>query len=148
MENRKEIVKMLCEEAERSGPIEVARCAFGGGVRVSIPFDRMGADASIDELDFSVRATNCLHREGRVTVGDVIDVVASGEISHYRNVGRKTVSEIKSKLLIYGYSKLNDAERAAFWNGIIEQNGIDEKAVLALRDMCERGKIKRAVAEK
>ena len=65
----------------------------------------MSTDTPIDELDFSVRASNCLHRAGRVTVGDIIDVINNEELARYRNIGKKTVSEIKTKLLVYGYFK-------------------------------------------
>ena len=82
--------------------------------------------SAIDELDFSVRASNCLHRAGRTTIGDVIDVINNEELARYRNIGKKTVSEIKTKLLVYGYDKLNSMERKSFWYDFIERNCITQ----------------------
>ena len=38
--------------------------------------------------------------------------------------GKKTVSEIKTKLLVYGYEKLNSDERKSFWCDFVERNHI------------------------
>ena len=122
MRNKKEVVEMLSKAAEKMGVAETISSFFGNNVRVSIPFGKAFQETSIEELNFSVRASNCLHRAGRVTVGDVIDVINSEELLGYRNIGRKTVSEIKTKLLVYGYYKLNDIERAEFWYDFLERN--------------------------
>ncbi len=50
-------------------------------------------DTNIIELDFSVRTTNCLVREGIETVNDLIEYDLD-KISDIRNLGRKSVKEI------------------------------------------------------
>ena len=61
-----------------------------------------------------VRASNCLHRARHETIGDIIDVINNEERVLYCNIGKKTVSEIKTKLLVYGYYKLSNIEKRAF----------------------------------
>ena len=56
----------------------------------------------ISELELSTRAYNCLKRAGLTTVKDVIYVDENSEASEWifkvRNLGRKSVNEIKEKL--------------------------------------------------
>ena len=124
MSNRKEVVEMLCQSSEQIGLVETMHAVFGNNIKVSIPFSKMSTDTPIDELDFSVRASNCLHRAGRVTIGDIIDVINNEELARYRNIGKKTVSEIKTKLLVYGYFKLSNIEKKSFWFDFLERNYI------------------------
>ncbi len=124
MSNRKEVVEMLCQSSEQIGLVETMHTVFGNNIKVSIPFSKMSTDTPIDELDFSVRASNCLHRAGRVTIGDIIDVINNEELARYRNIGKKTVSEIKTKLLVYGYFKLSNIEKKSFWFDFLERNYI------------------------
>ena len=124
MSNRKEVVEMLCQSSEQIGLVETMHTVFGNNIKVSIPFSKMSTDTPIDELDFSVRASNCLHRAGRVTIGDIIDVINNEELARYRNIGKKTVSEIKTKLLVYGYFKLSNVEKKSFWFDFLERNYI------------------------
>ena len=124
MSNRKEVIEMLCQSSEQIGLVETMHTVFGNNIKVSIPFSKMSTDTPIDELDFSVRASNCLHRAGRVTVGDIIDVINNEELARYRNIGKKTVSEIKTKLLVYGYFKLSNIEKKSFWFDFLERNYI------------------------
>ena len=57
---------------------------------------------SIDCLELSVRAYNCLKRAGLTTVKDIIDTDDKSENSEWvfkiRNLGRKSAEEIKNKL--------------------------------------------------
>ena len=124
MKNKKEVVDMLCESSEKIGLVETIHTVLGNNVKVSIPFSKIAVDTPIDELDFFVRASNCLHRAGRTTIGDVIDVINNEELARYRNIGKKTVSEIKTKLLVYGSDKLNSMERKSFWYDFLERNCI------------------------
>ena len=124
MKNKKEVVDMLCESSEKIGLVETIHLILGANVQVSIPFSKIATSTSIDELDFSVRAVNCLHRAGRTSIGDVIDVINNEELPRYRNIGKKTISEIKTKLLVYGYEKLNSMEKKSFWYDFIERNCI------------------------
>lgn len=78
-----------------------------------------GRDTStikIDELYLSLRSYNCLRRAGIDTIGELINKTEE-ELSKIRNLGRKSVKEIKEKLKDLGYKlksqtveDLNDEE--------------------------------------
>ena len=54
-------------------------------------------DMTIEELDLSVRSFNCLKRAGINNVGDLISKSAE-EMMKVRNLGRKSLEEVMSKL--------------------------------------------------
>ena len=58
-------------------------------------------DKSIEELDFSVRSSNCLKRAGISTVGELIEK-SEGEMMKVRNLGKKSLKEVKDKLTSMG----------------------------------------------
>lgn len=96
--------------------------AYGPCVNVCVPFGKNALEKSIDEMEFSIRATNCLKRAGYFTVGAVVDRIASGGLGQLRNLGRKTENEIKTKLLVYGFEQLNPKERLAFLKDVQRRN--------------------------
>ena len=51
----------------------------------------------IEDLDFSVRTSNCLRREGISTVGELVGRTES-DLMAIRNFGRKSLVEVKEKL--------------------------------------------------
>ena len=55
------------------------------------------ADVPIDELELSVRAFNCLKRADINTIGELTDKTED-ELNRVRNLGKKSVDEIKEKL--------------------------------------------------
>lgn len=55
----------------------------------------------IEVLELSVRAFNILHREGVNSIGDLIRK-REVDIADFRNMGAKTLDEIKEKLTNYG----------------------------------------------
>lgn len=55
------------------------------------------------ELDLSVRSYNCLTRVGCRSMADVIPKIEDDSIIKVRNLGRKSVKEIATKLLDLGY---------------------------------------------
>jgi DNA-directed RNA polymerase alpha subunit len=124
MSSKKEVVEMLCRFSEQIGLIETLHTIFGNNIKVSIPFNNVSTNTPIDDLNFSVRALNCLHRAGKERIGDVIDIINNEELARYRNIGKKTVSEIKTKLLVYGYNNLSNFEKQSFWYDFLERNYI------------------------
>ena len=55
------------------------------------------AKISIDELELSVRAYNCLKRAGINTIGDLLDKTID-DLGKVRNLGKKSIDEIEEKL--------------------------------------------------
>ena len=67
----------------------------------------LGPDSSfwmkdIRELDFSVRAYNCLVRNGFYTIGDLKKVKNTDELYRIRHMGQKSVEEIVAKMSMLG----------------------------------------------
>ena len=62
-------------------------------------------NTSIDALDLSARASNCLENAGYTTVGKLVEKINKGEdLKRFRNCGAKTVDEIMEQLFCYQYS--------------------------------------------
>jgi DNA-directed RNA polymerase subunit alpha len=63
------------------------------------------AEASIEDLDLSVRAFNCLKRAGIATVGEILEKLErdESELLAIRNFGQKSLDELKEKLEAKGY---------------------------------------------
>ncbi|MFW5986406.1 MAG: DNA-directed RNA polymerase subunit alpha [Halanaerobiales bacterium] len=54
-------------------------------------------DTTIEELELSVRSSNCLKRAGINTVGELVNKTED-DLMKVRNLGKKSLQEIKSKL--------------------------------------------------
>ena len=71
--------------------------------------EALSDDKDISELELSVRAYNCLKRAGIPTVSRIIEIDEASENSEWifkvRNLGRKSVEEIRQRLLEHcGYT--------------------------------------------
>jgi DNA-directed RNA polymerase subunit alpha len=64
---------------------------------------------SIEELDLSVRSFNCLKRAGINTVEELIKKTEE-DMMKVRNLGKKSLEEVKSKLAEYGLSLRSEDE--------------------------------------
>jgi DNA-directed RNA polymerase subunit alpha len=115
-------VMTLFERAEKIGLISTL-APFGNDIKISIPLSQKFCDKSIDDMDLSVRASNGLKRSGAMTVRELTDTIMSEKgLDTVRNLGKKSISEIKTKLLYLAYNELNDKEKQAFWSDFIELN--------------------------
>ncbi len=78
-----------------------------------VPADRNDADErerlrklvnmSVNEVELSVRAANCLNNANISTVGELISKTEA-DMLKYRNFGKKSLTEIKAKLVTMGLS--------------------------------------------
>lgn len=59
-------------------------------------------DKSIKCMDLSVRSYNCLRRANCNTIGDVADIANTDNIYRIRNLGRRSVEEIRARLTEMG----------------------------------------------
>ena len=120
--NQNEIVNELLKSANENGLIITLSEVFGRNIKISVPFSQRACETSIDELDFSVRASNAMKRAGIFTIGEVIDLIASEDLTRIRNLGKKTVNEIKTRILLFGYDKLTENEKKRFFYEVIARN--------------------------
>ena len=120
----------LYESAENLGLLFVLE-PFGKNLNFKIPYAKTFCDKSIDELDLSVRSQNGLKRAGVHTIEDLINcIMRESGLSSVRNLGRKSISEIKTTILVRGYEQLNDKEKLTFWHDFLESNLLSSKLVL------------------
>ena len=66
-------------------------------------------EMTIEELDLSVRAFNCLKRAGVNSVGDLINK-SPEEMMKVRNLGKKSLEEVMGKLEALGFNLHSDDE--------------------------------------
>jgi DNA-directed RNA polymerase subunit alpha len=65
------------------------------------PEENKYQDMMIEELDLSVRSNNCLKRAGISTVMELTQK-SEDEMMKVRNLGKKSLKEVKEKLAEYG----------------------------------------------
>ena len=119
---KEKIAAELYESAERIGLIPTLYAVFGNNVKVSVPFSRRACGDSMDEIVFSMRASNSMKRAGLFTIGDIIEALQNETLLHVRNLGKKSYCEIQTKILSYGYDRLSEREKLAFFREVVREN--------------------------
>lgn len=122
MKEKRILAEELFAAAEEVGLTVALYAAFGKTVAVSLPFSKKECDTPIDDLEFSVRAINALKRAGAFTVGDVVDLIGSGGLMQIRNLGRKTATEIKVRIMEFMFANLTKKEKEEFFADIVKRN--------------------------
>lgn len=110
--------KLLLERAERDGAPAVLR-GFDPALNAPMPCTERMKELSIEELPLSVRAANGLHRAGIHTFGRLQEVSDSEPgLFSIRNLGRKSVLEIRSAFVSECYRRLLPCEKGAYWQRV------------------------------
>ena len=120
--NKQKLIDTLVQSEKQNGLLAVLKEYFCPNIRVSIGYTSKACTTAIDELSFSVRSQNALKRASLFTIGDVIDALQNGEIEKIRNLGSKSVCEIKSRVLLFGFDNLSEFEKSKFFSSLIELN--------------------------
>ena len=108
--------------AERNGILRAVDC-FHTEVQVELPMYEDFLQLPIDELNLSVRAYNGLMRANISTVQKLVNALSEEYgLDHIRNLGKKSICEIKRALLTESYNWLTDAQKERFWEYILERN--------------------------
>lgn len=80
-------------------------------------------DLPIYEMNLSVRASNGLMRAGVQTFGRLNQLIQSETgIMSVRNLGAKSVKEIRDAFVAECYSRLMPYEKAEFWQEVLDTN--------------------------
>ena len=106
------------------GLIQAIHDVYGTNIQVEIGFSSAACETSIDDINFSVRAQNALKRAGLFTVRSVIEAISNDGLLHIRNLGRKSINEIKTKILAYGYNQLSPAGKLEFVQDLRRKNTV------------------------
>ncbi len=120
--SKEEMLKALIQSEHEIGLVHTLNKYYGSDIKVAVGFTSAACARSIDEINFSVRSHNALKRAGLFTVGDVIDALSEGELMKIRNLGRKSLAEIKTRILVCGFDQLSETEQKDFFQRLIEDN--------------------------
>ena len=112
----------LREAAAKTGVGETIQSNFPDSA-VRIPYRRRMSETGIYEMNLSVRASNGLMRAGVNTLGKLNDTMQTESgVAGIRNLGAKSVKEIIGAFLLFTYSQLSPAERAEYWQRMIDND--------------------------
>ena len=120
--NRQELIERLIEEEQKYGLPALLDYIFGSDIKVKLRFSLRDCETGIDELCLSVRSQNALKRADIMTLGVLIDALNEGKVKGLRDLGRKSFREIQTRILVYGYEKLNQKEKQQFFDDLIGEN--------------------------
>lgn len=126
-----QLLNALTQAAEAVGLPAALQHYYGGNIRLALPFTQRACAASIDELMFSVRSQNALKRAGLFTVGDVVRVLEANELDKIRNLGRKSIAEIKTRVTTFGFEALSVDGKRAFFRSLMAENPEKTQALCA-----------------
>lgn len=88
-----------------------------------VPYSPRLADLSIDEMNLTVRSSNGLKRANIHTFRALKDVLSieNGLLS-IRNIGQKSLKEIKQLFFQECYARLLSYEKAQYWQEVLDNN--------------------------
>ena len=111
----------LREQADKIGVLETLRKLDIH--EVLVPYSTRLAELSIDEMNLTVRSSNGLKRAGIHTFSQLYDrmQIENGLIS-IRNIGQKSINEIKQLFFRECYARLLSYERARYWQDMLDAN--------------------------
>ena len=77
----------------------------------------------LEALELSVRSSNCLHRAGYRTIGELVEAIESSEdLKKIRNCGAKSIDEIMEQLFCYQYCQFDTPQKIKYIKKVLELN--------------------------
>ena len=109
----------LREQADRDGVLAVLSRL---GIReIPVPYRNRLAELSIDEMNLTARSSNGLKRSAIHTFGALREILAvENGLQNIRNIGLKSVREIKQQFFTECYNRLHPYEKAGYWQEVID----------------------------
>lgn len=87
----------------------------------AVPISARDYERSIEELDLSVRAYNCLKRSGITKIGQILEM-SDEELLNVRNFGQKSLDELKERLAQRGFVLRQVSEES-----LPKEHGLEEE---------------------
>ena len=88
-----------------------------------VPYSTRLSDLSIDEMNLTVRSSNGLKRANIHTFSSLKDVLATENgLSNIRNIGIKSIKEIKQFFFEECYTRLLPYEKAQYWQEVLDNH--------------------------
>ena len=113
----------LREQAEKLGVLETVQSL--GIHRAIVPYSSRLADLSIDEMNLTVRSANGLKRANIHTFGSLREILeVENGLSNIRNIGLKSIREIKRLFFEECYARLLPYEKARYWQEVLDSQQI------------------------
>ena len=109
----------LREQADKNGVLETLRKI--GVHEATVPYCTRLAELGIDEMNLTVRSSNGLKRANIHTFSQLYDRMQTenGLIS-IRNIGQKSIKEIKQLFFEECYTRLLPYEKAQYWQEVLD----------------------------
>ena len=121
--NENAIVEELYNAIDTHGLMNTICAVFGKGCQIELGYTQKLCDTEVKDLDgLSVRSYNALMRAGCKTVGEAITAINESALLKVRNLGVKSVAEIRRLILEYGYSQLSDRRKKEFIHNLVGLN--------------------------
>jgi hypothetical protein len=109
----------LRDQADKNGVLATLRQL--GIHEALVPYSNRLADLSIDEMNLTVRSSNGLKRANIHTFGTLKEILAlENGLLNIRNIGQKSIKEIKQLFFEECYIRLLPYERAQYWQELLE----------------------------
>ena len=111
----------LREQADKIGILETLRKI--GIHEAIVPYSTRLADLSIDEMSLTVRSSNGLKRANIHTFGSLNERLGiENGLINIRNIGQKSLKEIKQLFLEECYQRLLPYEKAHYWQEVLDNH--------------------------
>ena len=120
--NENAIVEELYGAIEDHGLMNTICTVFGKGCKIELGFTQKLCDTEVKDLDLSVRSYNALMRAGCHTVGQAITAINENKLMSVRNLGIKSVAEIRRFILEYGYMQASERRKKEFLHNLVKLN--------------------------
>ena len=120
--NENAIVEELHGAIEDHGLMNTLCAVFGKGCKIELGFTQKLCDTEVKDLDLSVRSYNALMRAGCHTVGQAITAINENKLMSVRNLGIKSVAEIRRFILEYGYMQASERRKKEFLHNLVKLN--------------------------
>ena len=110
----------LQEQADKAGVLATLHQL--GMHEAPAPYSSLLADLSIDEMNLTVRSSNGLKRANIHTFSALKDILAvENGLLNIRNIGLKSIKEIKKMFFEECYSRLLTYEKAQYWQEVLDK---------------------------
>ena len=120
--NENASVEELYGAIEDHGLMETLCAVFGKGCKIELGYTQKLCDTEVKDLDLSVRSYNALMRAGCHTVGQAISAINENKLMSVRNLGIKSVAEIRRFILEYGYTQASERRKKEFLHNLVKLN--------------------------
>ena len=109
----------LSDMAEKAGVLQtLSRLDIHEAI---VPYSEKFSKLSIDELNLTVRSSNGLKRAGALTFSKLYELLQTENgLLNVRNIGQKSIKEIKQVFFEECYSRLLPYEKAQYWQDVLD----------------------------